>query len=114
MEPVIVGERFAVEWDEAAHTVAFKGILRLNGLEEYKPISEFLSTTLNRAALTLDLRGLSFLNSSGIAMLSKFVIELRNRKTIELTLLGTRTVSWQTKSLTNLARLMPSLKLEFV
>jgi hypothetical protein len=113
MEVVIAGENFTVEWQDDTRTVALKGILRLNGLEEYAPVAEFLSTAVSHGAMTLDLRGLEFLNSSGIAMLSKFVIAVRNRKTVDLTVIGSKTVSWQGKSLVNLCKLMPSLRMEF-
>ncbi|MEW5728856.1 MAG: hypothetical protein AB1918_13600 [Pseudomonadota bacterium] len=114
MEAVITGDTYAVEWDEATRTVALRGILRLNGLDEYGPIARFLSAAVPQGAMTLDLRGLEFLNSSGIAMLSKFVIEVRNRKSVDLTVLGSKAVSWQGKSLVNLCKLMPALRMEIV
>lgn len=111
MEAVITGETYGVEWDETARTVALKGILRLNGLDEYAPIARFLSAAVPQGGMVLDLRGLEFLNSSGIAMLSKFVIEMRNRKTVDLTVLGSKAISWQGKSLVNLCKLMPTLRM---
>ena len=50
-------------------------------MAEYAPIFDLLNNAcaLKPAQpLTLDLRQLEFLNSSGIAMLSKFVIGVRN------------------------------------
>lgn len=113
METVISGENYALEWDPETRCAALKGILRLNGLEEYAPISRFLLDAVPEGAMTLDLRGLEFLNSSGIATLSKFVIEIRNRKTVDLTVLGAKAVAWQGKSLVNLGKLMPALRMEF-
>ncbi|MGE5548703.1 MAG: slr1659 superfamily regulator [Solirubrobacterales bacterium] len=112
METVITGETFSVDWDADNRAAALKGILRLNGLDEYAPIAQFLSNAVPEGSMTLDLRQLAFLNSSGIAMLSKFVIEVRNRKTVDLTVLGSKDVSWQGKSLVNLCKLMPSLRME--
>lgn len=114
MEIVVSGENYAVEWDADTRTVSLKGILRLNGLEEYGPIARFLSSAVPEGAMVLDLRGLEFLNSSGIAMLSKFVIEIRNRKIVDLTVFGSKAISWQGKSLVNLCKLMPSLRMEIV
>lgn len=114
MEIVVSGENYAVEWDAPTRTAALKGILRLNGLEEYGPVARFLSAAVPQGSMNLDLRGLEFLNSSGIAMLSKFVIEIRNRKTVDLTILGSKAISWQGKSLVNLCKLMPSLRMEIV
>jgi hypothetical protein len=114
METVVTGENYAVDWDPDRGTAALKGILRLNGLEEYGPIARFLSGAVPQGPMILDLRGLEFLNSSGIAMLSKFVIEMRNRKTVDLTILGSTAISWQGKSLGNLCKLMPSLRMQIV
>jgi hypothetical protein len=114
MQTVVSGENYSVEWDPELRTVALVGILRLNGLEEYAPVSRFLSEAVPAGAMTLDLRKLEFLNSSGIAMLSKFIIEMRNRKTVELTMIGAKSVAWQGKSLPNLCKLMPSLDMQFV
>lgn len=113
METVIAGESYSLDWDSETRTAALKGILRLNGLEEYAPVSRFLLDAVPQGSMTLDLRGLEFLNSSGIATLSKFVIEIRNRKTVDLTVLGSKTVAWQGKSLVNLGKLMPSLRMDF-
>lgn len=114
METVISGESYSLDWNPETRTAALKGILRLNGLEEYAPIARFLLDAVPHGSMTLDLRGLEFLNSSGIATLSKFVIEIRNRKTVDLTVLGSKSVAWQGKSLVNLGKLMPALRMEFV
>ena len=52
------------------------------------------------------------MNSSGIAMLSKFVIEARGRADGGLVIRASRSVPWQGKSLNNLKRLMPALELD--
>ncbi len=109
----IEGENYTVQLETTQNTLTLSGTLRLNGLEEYAPISALLSQLLAlKGALTLDLRRLGFLNSSGIAVLSKFVIEARTHDIQELRILGEQTIPWQTKSLRNLQRLMPSLTLD--
>ncbi len=108
----IEGENYAIALDEANARLSMTGTLRLNGLDEYAPVSELLGRLLSLpAAPTLDLTCLGFLNSSGIAVLSKFVIEARTRQVAGLTIIGSETIPWQTKSLRNLQRLMPSLTL---
>lgn len=114
MQTVIEGENYALEWDPATRTAALKGILRLNGLAEYAPIAKFLSDAVPAGSMTLNLQGLNFLNSSGIAMLSKFIIEIRNRKTVDLSVVGSKDVAWQGKSLANLSKLMPVLRIDMV
>nr|WP_232222185.1 hypothetical protein [Thioalkalivibrio paradoxus] len=77
-------------------------------------MSQMLEDALTDCSdLTLDLTELEFLNSSGIATLSKFVINARNRQTCRLTIRGSGSIAWQGKSLNNLKRLMPALELTF-
>ena len=107
-------EDYNIRYDEASHNIIFDGSLRLNGSAEYASISELLSSVAVREPekIVLDLRELSFLNSSGISILSKFVINVRKRKNIQMVVIGAKKNPWQSKSLKNLQRLMPSLKLE--
>lgn len=109
----IKGENYAVNLDPDAATLSMSGTLRLNGMDEYAPVSKLLSELLSLpSSPTLDLTKLGFLNSSGIAVLSKFVIEARTKKIENLRIVGAQSVPWQTKSLRNLQRLMPSLQLD--
>lgn len=108
------GENHSVVFDTGTGVVAMRGTFRLNGALEYAPVAEVLSKALeNDQDITLDLRHLDFLNSSGIATLSKFVIEVRNRGGRNLRILGAAKIAWQSKSLINLQRLMPSLTIAF-
>ncbi len=110
----IEGENYAIALDEPSARLTMNGTLRLNGLDEYAPVSALLSRLLSLpTAPTLDLTCLGFLNSSGIAVLSKFVIEARTKQVAGLSIIGSETVPWQTKSLRNLQRLMPSLALSW-
>ena len=105
-------ENYTFAVDESSNTVKIHGSLRLNGMDEYGPVLNGLRTALSRSSsMTLDLCGLAFLNSSGIAMLSKFVIEARSIEGLQLTVLGSAQVPWQGKSLKNLQRLFPALEL---
>ncbi len=93
-------------------TVILSGFLRLNGMGEYQPIMDYMLSVLETLDhCTLDLRELEFLNSSGISMLSILVVRVRESKTIRLTFLGTSAVLWQTRSLKNLKRLLPTLEI---
>ena len=105
---------YNIIYDEASHSIVFDGSLRPNGSAEHTSISELLSSIarLEPEKIVLDLRKLNFLNSSGIGILSKFTIEVRNQKNIQMVVLGAKKNPWQNKSLKNLQRLMPSLKLE--
>ncbi len=110
----IKSENYQVIYDKASHNIVFDGSLRLNGSAEYAPISDLLNEVAEQEPekIVLDLKELNFLNSSGISILSKFVITVRKRKNIQMVVIGTKKIPWQVKSLKNLQRLMPSLKLE--
>jgi hypothetical protein len=97
----ITTDNYCVSLDSVNNTVTFKGSLRLSSMEEYNPIVELLNTAIapSPPPLILDLKSLEFLNSSGISMLSKFVINLRKQNTTELVILGSQTIPWQGKSL---------------
>lgn len=116
------GENYQVQWDEQTATVVFAGSLRLSGPDAYGEIRQILEALLERESkngsegsaqespvITLDLRKLKFLNSSGISMISKYVISVRQQDDVNLTVLASDTIPWQKKSLKNLQRLMPRL-----
>ncbi|MCP2727327.1 slr1659 superfamily regulator [Limnofasciculus baicalensis] len=105
---------YSVCYDTTTWTVDWQGSLRLSGSDEYAPIVDLLEqvTESQPPSITLNLRHLEFLNSSGISMLSKFVIKVRQKKNISVVVQGSQKIPWQGKSLKNLQRLMPTLKLE--
>lgn len=112
----IQGEDYLVELDEEQILVKFSGELSLGGAAEYNPIKDLLELVAENEPenMTIDLKELSFLNSSGISMLSKFVISLRKKKRIQLIIIGSEKISWQKKSLKNLQKFLPGLKLEII
>lgn len=105
---------YEVRFDPAVATVFCKGSFRLGGVDEYTPIAQLLheAASTQPEVLTLNLTELEFLNSSGINILSKFVISVRQKGGIQMVVQGSKRVPWQGKSLQNLQRLMPGLKLE--
>jgi hypothetical protein len=111
----IATEDYSVDYDPEAQKIVYWGTLRLASTEDYAPIAALLdqAVTAKPPALTLDLRELKFLNTSGINVLSKFVIKVRQQETIQLNIQGSLTIPWQGRSLKNLQRLMPSLQLAF-
>lgn len=110
----IKGEDYIIKYDPTSETVIFIGELSLGGPREYESIATLLNEVVknNPEIMTLNLKELSFLNSSGISMLSKFVMGLRKHKGTQLVVLGSIDQPWQGKSLQNLVRLLPGLKLE--
>lgn len=110
----IQSKDYSIFYDSVTETVSCQGSLRLNGMEEYASIVQLLNDVADHdpPLLTLNLRNLEFLNSSGINVISKFVIKVRQKGTIQMVVLGSKTIPWQGKSLKNLQRLMPKLQLE--
>ncbi len=99
-------------WVEGA-TVYFEGTMRLSSNDAYAPIQEIMAKVLATAppAVTLDLTGLEFLNSSGINLFAKFTIEVRKLAHTGLAVRGSSRIPWQSKSLPNLKKLYPALDL---
>ncbi|MEL6182692.1 MAG: hypothetical protein AAFS10_27285 [Myxococcota bacterium] len=107
---------YRVWYEPDTTTVFFEGSLRLN-TNAYAPLTQLLGNVLatNPQRLTLHLRGLEFLNSSGINTLYKFALLLRKRREpLPLKLLSSRAIAWQAKSLPNIKRFLPSATIEVV
>ena len=109
----ITHEDYQVQYDEASATISCLGSFRLHG-EEYKPILDLLVSAADAkpAMLTLNVRELQFLNSSGINTLSKFILQVRKHKASQVVVQGSSQFPWQAKSLKNLQRLLPGLQME--
>lgn len=103
---------YNVNYDEATATVVCTGSFRLRG-PEYAPIMSLLNEAVSadHEEVTLDVRELQFLNSSGINTFSKFVIGMRKKPNSQLVIQGSSIYPWQKKSLKNFEKLLPSLQL---
>lgn len=108
-------DSYCITQADEDNTIKLEGALRLSGMEEYAPIVDLFNQVVDSSIekVTLDLRGLEFLNSSGINVLSKFVIKIRQKQNIQVVVQGSQKVAWQGKSLKNLQRLMPTLQLKW-
>jgi hypothetical protein len=107
-------ENYQVTYDASTAQIACKGSFMLSGSEEYAPILNLLNSAADEQTekLILDLRELEFLNSSGINTLTKFVISLRSKADLQLSVCGLESVPWQVRLLKNLQRLLPSLTMQ--
>lgn len=105
---------YRVWHEESTNTIYVEGTLRLSGTEAYQPIQDLMEGVLanDPPELILDLKKLEFLNSSGINLLAKFTIFARKKGSVPLTVKGSKKIPWQSKSLPNLQKLYPPLKLE--
>lgn len=109
----IKAEEYIITYTAETGEIACAGSLLLSGTEEYAPILNLMLQAAEEQAeaLVLNVTQLEFLNSSGINTMTKFVINVRNRKHLKLSVVGLEDVPWQVRLLKNLQRLMPSLEL---
>lgn len=113
IQTTIQTEDFKVWYEPEVNVVHLSGVMRLAGSEAYLPIADLLKKASHFShVLTIDVRGLKMLNSSGIHMLSKFMIQQRKRELMQVRILGSEKVEWQSKTLATLRRLLPSLTLD--
>ena len=86
----ITGKNYRVAYDSDNEVVAFEGTLRLRQMVDYDSIEKLLKKAASEASsiLTLDLRGLEYLNSSGITTLSMFVYNLSQQEDAKLAILA--------------------------
>ena len=109
---IIETEAYTVTANEKDLTVAMKGTLRLQGRDQYQPIFDLLmkAAAWREGKLIIDMGELIFLNSSGISAISLFIIEMRKiGKPIEI--VGSNSVTWQSKSLKNFQRLYEQVEI---
>jgi hypothetical protein len=108
-------EGYGIRYNASTQTLMLEGVLRLGELGEHVPIVQLLDDIVSQkpSRLTLDLRDLKFLSSSGFNILSRFVLKVRQAEQIELRIQASKTIPWHQRSLKNLQRLMPRLQLEF-
>ncbi len=108
-------ERYRIVYDSESATITCEGLWRFSKKDEYDTIIELLNTVADQTPeiITLDLRSLLFLNSSGRNTLSRFIIRVRKLQKSHLVILATYKIQWQERVLTKLFRLMPSLELKF-
>lgn len=138
----IRGKKYRIIYDPDTATITCEGTLRLYGAKGYWSISEFEKSRAAEGELphatpkhqgsyssiiellydiadqqfptiTLNLYNLESLNSSGVNVLSKFVLRVKNHQTSQLIIQGNSLFLWQTKVLHNLQKLMPELQIEW-
>lgn len=106
----VQGNKYQVTYNSQTAAVACQGILDLRGKDGYKEIADMFENVLNQhdvsTGITLDVRELEFLNSSGITTLGGFIIKLRKKGGIGLTVRCASKHSWQERSMKGLEKLM--------
>jgi hypothetical protein len=111
-EQEVCGENYRVRFQADEAAIYFEGSLRLP-MKTYKPITELLERSFASSSdtFTMDFRQLTFLNSSGINIVLRFVIALRRRGNVDLEVRGLRSIHWQTKSLMSIKKFLPKARI---
>lgn len=104
---------YRVWYEPDDYTVYFEGKLRL-APGGYRPIEQLLKDVVEKepSRIRLHLAELQFLNSSGLSMLFKFVVQLRRKGTIPLSVRGSKAVLWHAKTLANIERFFPKAEID--
>ncbi len=105
---------YEVKYDAETATVYCQGIMRLSD-KEYDAIMQLLNevAALELSRITLDLRKLKILNSSGVTMLGVFVDSVNEKKNTRLIMQCSRQVAWQKRTVNDFQLLMPGLQFEW-
>ncbi len=112
----IVTKKYIVEYDRETSTLYWQGVIRLEDLEDYQAITQLLNevVALEPSHMTLNIRKLKALNSSGISVLGRFLFNMgEQKKTQSMVMQSTKKISWQKKWAKNFQHLMPSLLFEW-
>jgi hypothetical protein len=111
-------EIFCVNYDNTTATVTFEGKIFLNGSQKYSPLLQLLKQAAAQEIqaqkkLVVDLRHLRLLNSSGITMMTKFIMYVFEEECLELeiTFVGQKAITWHQKLLENFITLQPDLRI---
>jgi hypothetical protein len=113
----IVAKKYRLTYDAPTAVVGCHGSLFLNGNKEYEPLLNLLKEAVDQQSekLTFDLRGLEFLNSSGINTIMQFVTYVADTKPthFEFIVLASESNLFHRKLSKNLQRLFASLQVKF-
>lgn len=112
----IVAKKYRIIYDATQASICYHGALFLNGTEQYNALFNLMKEAANQqsACLTLDLRPLEFLNSSGINTIMRFVNYIADTKSTDfkLIVLANKTNLFHHRLSENLRRLLPTLQIQ--
>ena len=111
----VAGLGYRVVYDSAAATVKFEGVLRLLGEAGYARIKQLLNDAVagDPEAVTLDVSRLEFLNSQGMVLVTRFIMDLCDSGTTRVAVHGSARHRWQVRWLQNMERLVPEMRVDW-
>lgn len=113
----ITGESYTVEYTDKEHKITFTGFFRLQSIESYDEIMNFIlhyALDYDRP-LALDISKMEFINSSGIASLGLFLVKLRDTNSEKkIKIIASKYIYWQAHSLKDLKDLNENLVIDYI
>ncbi len=112
----IMDEKFHVRYDAATGTIACQGIMDMRDKKGYQPVADLFDEVIEQSPpiITLDIRKLEFLNSTGITTIgSGLVIKIRNKGLSTLVIRCSKDFPWQARSMKGISKLMREIELRF-
>lgn len=115
MKEEIISEIYQIHYLKEDNLILIQGNLRLESVEKYDEIISFITNNVlsSEKTVTIDLTRLNTLNSSGIAALGMYLVEMKKYNR-DITLIGSRDVSWQVFSLEGFKEINDRLTVEFI
>lgn len=112
---IINNEDYSIEYIEQDNMFILRGNLRLQTIDKYNEIMDFINkySRNSEKTLVLDLTGLKTLNSSGIASLSLFFVNLK-KSAKRVKVVGSSYIKWQSLSLMDFKELNENIDVEFI
>lgn len=109
--------KYSIKYDSVNKIIFFEGSLLLTS-DQYKEILESFSTIYlnikenNDNCILLDIVNLKFLNSSGISMLTSYLMSyMTEHDDITIIIKISKIYSWQNKLCINLKRIIPQIEI---
>jgi len=115
MVEIMKDQKYSIIYDIDSASLMFSGSFVLNSSLDYDPILQLLKQTADKHEphkLVLDISGLKFMNSSGLNMITKFIMYFNDVKKYKLKLYIKihRKINWQEKLCCNMGKLLESLE----
>lgn len=109
----IVNTQYSIEYSENDEKIVFSGVLRLQTIDSYNEIMDFIiKCSINsRQKLILDFSNLENINSAGIASISLFFIKLRGTDK-KIKILSSALVPWQKITLKDFQYINSNIEIE--
>ncbi len=112
----IADDKYTVRYDASTGTITCEGIMDLRAKESYRSLSTLFNDVVDQEpeTITLNIRELRFLNSSGITAIGAgLVMKIRNSGSSKLVIVCNEKYVWQKKTMKIISKLMSGIVLKY-